>query len=145
MSLPENPNFIHIKRHNNGRTPSSATPSPRDGPGFFERSTLADVNLTYPPSPGDNNKLYDAEKAQPMLESIPLQPKRPTHSRSSSWDILKKIERGYDQFDARNASEPHLAFAEGDIPKNRVRGRFRLFPDAVIHGRQRLQNSTTTC
>lgn len=45
-------------------------------------------------------------------------------SRNSSWDLLagvRKWEESVDQFDSRHASEKHLAFAEGDIPKNKVR------------------------
>ncbi|ETW80431.1 Mechanosensitive ion channel [Heterobasidion irregulare TC 32-1] len=43
-------------------------------------------------------------------------------SRSGSWDLLagvRKFEHSYDRFDSRNANETHLAFAEGDLPKNR--------------------------
>ena len=45
-------------------------------------------------------------------------------SRNASWDLLagmRKFEQGYEQFDSRNASQAHLAFADGDIPKNKVR------------------------
>lgn len=45
-------------------------------------------------------------------------------SRNSSWDLLagvRKWEESYDQFDARTAGQKHLAFADGDIPKNTVR------------------------
>lgn len=41
-------------------------------------------------------------------------------SRNSSWDLLAGVREGYDQFDSRNANQKHLAFAEGDIPKDRV-------------------------
>ncbi|TFY54037.1 hypothetical protein EVG20_g9871 [Dentipellis fragilis] len=52
-------------------------------------------------------------------------PRRPTsqHAQSSSWDLLagvRKFEQSMDQFDSRNASEQHLVFAEGDLPKSRV-------------------------
>jgi hypothetical protein len=75
-----------------------------------------------------NNPTHDAEKGQPVTD--PSNPqghqhhhKPPFTSRSSSWDFFKKVEQGYDGFDTRNASEPHLAFAEGDVPKNKVRFR----------------------
>ncbi|KAI1796399.1 hypothetical protein LXA43DRAFT_879640 [Ganoderma leucocontextum] len=45
-------------------------------------------------------------------------------SRNGSWDLfagVKKFERGYEQFDTRNAAESHLTFADGDVPKNKVR------------------------
>ncbi|TDL26257.1 hypothetical protein BD410DRAFT_784344 [Rickenella mellea] len=46
----------------------------------------------------------------------------PTNSRNSSWDLLsgiKKFEHEYEEFDSRNASEAHLQFADGDLPKNK--------------------------
>ncbi|EPQ57543.1 hypothetical protein GLOTRDRAFT_74415 [Gloeophyllum trabeum ATCC 11539] len=47
---------------------------------------------------------------------------KPAYSRSGSWDVLagiRKFEHDYSEFDSRNASQSHLAFAEGDIPKNK--------------------------
>jgi hypothetical protein len=47
------------------------------------------------------------------------------HRPESSWDILngmKKFEHSYEEFDSRNASERHLAFAQGDLPNNKVGG-----------------------
>ena len=44
--------------------------------------------------------------------------------RSGSWDMLagiRKFEHSYEAFTPSNASEAHLAFAEGDMPTNRVR------------------------
>ena len=44
-------------------------------------------------------------------------------SRRNSWDVMagiRKFEHSYEEFDSRNASKAHLAFAEGDIPNNRV-------------------------
>ncbi|KAH9940505.1 Mechanosensitive ion channel-domain-containing protein [Epithele typhae] len=41
--------------------------------------------------------------------------------RNASWDLLagvRKFEQGYERFDTRNASEAHLQFADGDVPKN---------------------------
>ncbi|KAI0675104.1 Mechanosensitive ion channel-domain-containing protein [Trametes maxima] len=40
--------------------------------------------------------------------------------RNGSWDLLagmRKFEHGYERFDSRNASEAHLAFADGDLAK----------------------------
>ncbi|KAI0371035.1 hypothetical protein BV20DRAFT_942709 [Pilatotrama ljubarskyi] len=45
------------------------------------------------------------------------------NSRNGSWDLLagmRKFEQGYEQFDSRNASQSHLAFADGDVPKNKL-------------------------
>ena len=44
-------------------------------------------------------------------------------TRNSSWDMLggaRKIGQAYEQFDPRNASEQHLAFADGDLPNSKV-------------------------
>ncbi|KDQ51186.1 hypothetical protein JAAARDRAFT_41454 [Jaapia argillacea MUCL 33604] len=47
----------------------------------------------------------------------------PTHGRGSSWDLLsgglKRFESKVDEFDTRNASQPFLSFAEGDMPKDK--------------------------
>lgn len=43
--------------------------------------------------------------------------------RTASWDLLsgvKKLEHSYEQFDSRHASQAHLVYADGDVPKNRV-------------------------
>ncbi|KAF8705944.1 Mechanosensitive ion channel, partial [Rhizoctonia solani] len=45
---------------------------------------------------------------------------RPHHPRNQSWDFLSGITKDIDGFDTRNASQAHLQFAEGDIPKNRL-------------------------
>jgi hypothetical protein len=51
---------------------------------------------------------------------------QPTHTpstRNSSWDLLggaRKVGQAYEQFDSRNASEQHLAFADGDLPNSKV-------------------------
>ncbi|OSD01247.1 hypothetical protein PYCCODRAFT_1412753 [Trametes coccinea BRFM310] len=54
-------------------------------------------------------------------------PGGPTSHRNSrvngSWDLLagmRKFEQGYEQFDSRNASQPHLAFADGDMPQGKL-------------------------
>ncbi|KAL0072385.1 hypothetical protein AAF712_000148 [Marasmius tenuissimus] len=52
--------------------------------------------------------------------SIDKQHGRPGMSRNSSWDLLKRFEHSYEEFDSRNASENHLAFADGDMPQNKV-------------------------
>lgn len=70
---------------------------------------------------------YDAERAQASYPEMP-QPQTGAHlghggTGSSSWDLLagiRKFEHSYEEFDTRNASQSHLAFAEGDVPSNRV-------------------------
>jgi hypothetical protein len=75
---------------------------------------------------------YDVERAQPSGTPAPgmPQPSRPANSRTQSWDLLsgiKKFEHSYEEFDSRNASESHLAFADGDVPKNKVRSNVVLW------------------
>ncbi|KAJ3556902.1 hypothetical protein NM688_g1764 [Phlebia brevispora] len=69
---------------------------------------------------------YDADRSS----TVPMMPQPGQSSgfhhesgRSGSWDVLagiRRFEHSYEEFDARNASESHLAFAEGDLPNNRV-------------------------
>ncbi|PSR78148.1 hypothetical protein PHLCEN_2v7557 [Hermanssonia centrifuga] len=64
---------------------------------------------------------YDSERAATMPmpgQQSGLHP----GSRNGSWDVLagiRKFEHSYEEFDSSNASQSHLAFAEGDIPNNR--------------------------
>lgn len=44
----------------------------------------------------------------------------PGLSRNSSWDVLKRFEHSYEEFDSRNAKENYLAFADGDLPQNKA-------------------------
>ena len=83
---------------------------------------------------GTHFNAYDAERAQSPYSSHEKtheasssghheHAKRPGSSRTPSWDLLggiKKLEQSYEQFDARNASQAHLIYAEGDTPKNKV-------------------------
>lgn len=69
---------------------------------------------------------YDAERAQtmPMPDGHNAHSYHNAGSRSGSWDMLggiRKLEHSYEEFNPSNASEPHLAFADGDVPSNRVR------------------------
>ncbi|KAJ4483406.1 Mechanosensitive ion channel-domain-containing protein [Lentinula aciculospora] len=60
----------------------------------------------------------DPERAIPGMPQPNLQ-----HRGSSSWDLLngiRKFEHSYEEFDSRNASESHLVYAEGDLPKNKL-------------------------
>lgn len=76
------------------------------------------------------SQAYDAERAQPPYDGLPYgaqPPQRPDMSHNNSWDLLagiKKFEHSYEGFDSRNASEAHLAFADGDVPKNKARQLF---------------------
>ncbi|KAF8070126.1 Mechanosensitive ion channel-domain-containing protein [Lyophyllum atratum] len=60
---------------------------------------------------------YDAERGQ-----VPAGQSLHSKSRTGSWDLLagiKKLEHSYEEFDSRNASQVHLAYADGDIPKSK--------------------------
>lgn len=70
-------------------------------------------------------KGYDAaERAQGSSSATGHEKPRPDNSRqSSSWAVfggIKKLEQSYEQFDNRNASQTHLIYADGDMPKNKV-------------------------
>lgn len=55
---------------------------------------------------------------------------RQENRRSGSWDILggmRRLEHSYVEFDPRRASQAHLAYAEGDMPKNTVSALSMLF------------------
>ena len=71
--------------------------------------------------------------AAPGMPMTPDYSKRPPLSQSttglshrpgaSSWDLLagiRKFESDYEGYDARNAREEHLRFAQGDMPSNKV-------------------------
>lgn len=87
--------------------------------------TMAISGSTAPPSSDIHTRHagYDTERVQ----DIPglLYNAQSSKSRSSSWDALsspiKRVEHSYEQFDSRNASNAHLVYAEGDVPKNKVR------------------------
>jgi len=85
---------------------------------------------SYPPGPSipDQQNIdisgiptsYDTERA----ERRKTQGFKLHNGRTSSWDILsgvRKIEQSYEEFDSRHASQAHLIYADGDIPKNKVR------------------------
>lgn len=74
---------------------------------------------------GSHEKLHDPN----ALLKKPVNRPHGHTSRTSSWDLLggiKKMEQSYEQFDSRNASQSHLVYADGDMPKNKVRVRFRF-------------------
>ncbi|RXW21641.1 hypothetical protein EST38_g4203 [Candolleomyces aberdarensis] len=109
------------------RSPSPApSPSPITSPSPVVQNMATAGGLPY--------NAYDAERAQSPYSSHEKtheasssghheHMKRPGNSRTPSWDLLggiKKLEQSYEQFDARNASQTHLIYAEGDTPKNKV-------------------------
>lgn len=102
MSYPPRPQLERMET-SGSRVPLSHDGQSGDHPGF-------------PSGPK-----YDAERAQ-NISGMPY-PHKPENNRTSSWDLLagiKKLEHSYEEFDSRNASQAHLAYADGDIPKNKV-------------------------
>jgi hypothetical protein len=99
---------------------------------------------TYPPSPSQMISPYPSKRVRKPDEAVhsshlehdteraagfeglpyddpPLS--RPPNGRSSGWNIfagVKKFEHDYEEYDPRNATEAHPAFAEGDVPKDKV-------------------------
>jgi hypothetical protein len=80
-----------------------------------------DTSLQTPPRTGSPK--YDTERAQD-ISGLPYNASH-SKSRSSSWDILsgtmKQFSHSYEEFDSRNANNAHLAYADGDVPNNKVR------------------------
>jgi len=85
--------------------------------------------------------INDLSQPQDDREGLPPQVYYDSHpqskhtpsTRNSSWDMLggaRKIGQAYEQFDSRNASEQHLAFAEGDLPNSKV----SFFGSCDTHG-----------
>lgn len=57
-------------------------------------------------------------------EHIPMQPYDPEQAHpQQSRDFLsgfRNFEASYEEFDSRRATDPHLVFAQGDVPDNKV-------------------------
>ena len=81
--------------------------------------------------PQHSASINDLSQPQVDREGLPSQVYYDSHpqsqhtpsTRNSSWDMLggaRKIGQAYEQFDSRNASEQHLAFADGDLPNSKV-------------------------
>ena len=87
---------------------------------------------TYPPMPASNGArsndyAYNDAESQSQGASTRKHRRtgdggsRPGLSSSQSWDLFAGVRKGYQDFDTANASEQHLAFADGDVPKTAVR------------------------
>jgi hypothetical protein len=64
----------------------------------------------------------DGLPSQTYTDSHPQSHHDNSHRRST-WNVLggaRRIGEAYERFDPRNASEQHLAFADGDLPKTKV-------------------------
>lgn len=107
---------------------------PDDTPSPFTRNYETERAMMYPDGLGSMPLPPSAVPDPPSAMPDPNSPSSAGHSyhssrsrnnsRNGSWDLLaglRKFEHSYEEFDARNASAAHLAFADGDTPKNRVR------------------------
>lgn len=130
---------------NNSHPGLQPTPTPREHTPFINQQGQPPSPST--PSPphnmatagGTHFNAYDAERAQSPYSSqekiheASSSGPHHEHANRPSWDLLggiKKLEQSYEQFDARNASQAHLIYAEGDTPKNKV---IRLLPLRITH------------
>jgi hypothetical protein len=122
------------------KDPLQSGRSPADSVDLQANTTVQNTPV-YPPSASRTSfgkkpkaiRMLDdaaAERGQGPYSGIPLDdptppigPKsKPGYSRSSSWfDGIRKFEKSYENFDLKNGSDGHLVFADGDIPKNKVR------------------------
>lgn len=93
------------------------------------RSGMNRVSSDVPPMPAAAPSgpvmpmAHDYSKRPPLSQSSTGLSHRPG---ASSWDLLaglRKFESDYEGYDARNAKEEHLRFAQGDMPNNKVRQR----------------------
>src|SRR5260221_13948237 len=100
--------------------------NPAKSPASFPAQHSASIhNLSQPQVAGEGlppQVYYDSQSQGQHTPS----------TRNSSWDMLgaRKIGQAYEQFDPRNASEQHLAFADGDLPNSKV----CFFSAPVIYG-----------
>ncbi|KAJ3575123.1 hypothetical protein NP233_g1300 [Leucocoprinus birnbaumii] len=105
---------LHPSHSNTTMYPPETGPSPTAVPLMSSGPATPMPVPTRNPS-GQTDPIDHAERA-----GIPGLPYTHGHH-SGSWDVLsgvKKFEHSYQEFDPRNASEAHLAFADGDVPKN---------------------------
>ncbi|TEB38382.1 hypothetical protein FA13DRAFT_1726059 [Coprinellus micaceus] len=91
----------------------------------------------YPPAVHSNAQASSSSSHEKVHDpNTPLKTHRPPGgSRASSWDLLggiKKIEQSYEQFDTRNASQSHLVYADGDMPKNKLSKAYLFLLNASI-------------
>ncbi|KAJ6499283.1 Mechanosensitive ion channel-domain-containing protein [Mycena sanguinolenta] len=103
------------------------------------------ANHTYPPDfDGMAIPMSSLSASSSRPETLRFDPERgattSTKHASGSWDYFagmgRKIEHSYEEFDpARNASEPHLAFADGDVPTDKVSKLYNYLLNASIVSR----------
>lgn len=105
-------------------TPDMYPPEPRASPPAgpsVSNSGAASMSTPSRPLLDRADPVDQAERAE--IPGLPYTGQSQNH-RDSNWDIfsgVKKFEHSYQEFDTRNASEAHLVFADGDMPKNKVR------------------------
>lgn len=117
---------------------SLTAPTITDNMSMHSGTPLNPPEQTYPPPPlpSSHVQLPQETPGQPTRPGFPQMPSTSTTgghtSRNPSWDMLgngyRKFEHSYEAFDTRNASEAHLAFADGDTPKNGVRNSYNYKP-----------------
>ncbi len=116
--------------HRMGSPPAQTYPPLPTQFNTFPQSRDKDIGRVATPAESMDRPFlpYDTERAQTM--PLPSGHGRSGHGghhnsngRSGSWDLLagiRKFEHSYEEFDSRNASVAHLAFAQGDLPQNKV-------------------------
>ncbi|KAG7098557.1 hypothetical protein E1B28_000491 [Marasmius oreades] len=94
-------------------------PQPNLGKATSSQTSLIDPNQRRVQLNQGTSADFAERGAIPGMPTPDTSP-RPGLSRNSSWDMLKRFEHSYEEFDSRNAKENHLAFADGDLPQNKV-------------------------
>ncbi|KAI0318281.1 Mechanosensitive ion channel-domain-containing protein [Amylostereum chailletii] len=95
-----------------------------DSLSYHSNNPFSNEAPSYPPPPSGPPS-FDPSPQPQRPHFRPIQnPTHPGQGRNSSWDLLsagvRKWEHSYDQFDSAKASQQHLAFADGDLPKTKI-------------------------
>lgn len=134
------PNTAAFIAGGHGHEPVASTTRPADSLSLHSNTPLAPQQQRYqsmPQRPPLPQGTVSQGSESPTVENVGYGHGKPyaggadSTRPNSSWDLLagiRKFEHEYSEFDSRHANEPHLRFADGDVPKNKVRlGLLALF------------------
>lgn len=113
-------NTSRTRLHPSSHTTNMYPPAPSTSPTAVPLMSSAPATPMPVPSRHASSRTDPVDHAE--RAGIPGLPYSGHGQHSASWDVLsgvKKFEQSYQEFDPRNASEAHLAFADGDTPNNK--------------------------
>ncbi|KAH9920051.1 Mechanosensitive ion channel-domain-containing protein [Fomitopsis serialis] len=122
-SRPGSPSTLAHSTHNHQHSLLPLLPSHRDRMWSEDKNNKLDGTMNNEPKPHDFSSYPAADPGNPGMHqrTETSDTLRQDHRRSASWDILggiRRLEHSYVEFDPRRASQAHLVYAEGDMPKN---------------------------